>query len=97
MVEKAFIISLMVLSIHYTMQEGEVFSRLGDWFERNLPQSMWPAIFECNVCQTPWYGTALYWIIYGLWLHTASWQEWLVVIITAMGMNVIYNKWSPDK
>lgn len=97
MIEKGFIISLIVLAIHYTMQEGEIFGRLGAWFERHLPKFMWPAVFECNVCMSPYYGSVLYWVIYGLWLHVASWQEWPIVIIAAMGFNIIYNKWAPEK
>lgn len=86
MIEAALIISLLVLSIHYTMQEGEIFYGLAKWFENNLPYQIHPALFDCNVCMCPWYGSVLYVLMYGV-----SWQ-WPVVVIAAMGLNVIYNR-----
>jgi hypothetical protein len=61
------------------------------WFERTLPEKIHPAAFECNVCMTPWYGSVLYVLIYGI-----NWQ-WPVVVIAAMGINAAINKLSPDK
>lgn len=87
MIEHAFIISLIVLAIHYTMQDGEIFGKLGNWFANHLPHAIHQPVFDCNVCMTPWYGSALYVIIYGM-----NWQ-WPVVVIAAMGLNVLYNKW----
>lgn len=86
MVEAAFIISLLVLSIHYTMQEGEIFGGLGKWFSNNLPYAIHQPVFECNVCMTPWYGSLIYVLIWGV-----NWQ-WPVVVIAAMGLNIIYNR-----
>lgn len=97
MIEKVLIISLLVLSIHYVYQPGEIFGRLGRWLEGNLPYQLHQPVFDCNICMTPYYGTVLYWIIYGWWLNTASWQEWLIVIIGAMGINIVINRWTPEK
>jgi hypothetical protein len=92
MLEQSVIIALIVLSIWYTMQEGEIFAGLGRWFEKNLPAKVHPAVFECNVCMSFWYGSALYWILYG---H--SMVNWLVVVVVAMGINIVINKLSPEK
>lgn len=86
MIEQALIISLLVLAIHYTMQEGEIFEGLSKWFEKTMPYGIHQPLFECNVCMTPWYGSVLYVLIYGV-----SWQC-PVVVITAMGLNIIYNR-----
>lgn len=91
MLAASLIIALIVLSIHYTMQEGEIFSKLGDWFNNNLPEQIHQPVFECNVCMTPWYGSIVYVLIWGV-----NWQ-WPVVVIAAMGVNVAINKLSPDK
>lgn len=98
MLEKLFIIALLVLSIHYTMQDGEIFEGLGKWFEKNLPERIHPAVFACNVCMAPHYGTLLYWLIpwQKLGLTVSNWLEWPVVIIGAMGINIVINKWSAD-
>jgi hypothetical protein len=98
MIEKLIIIALLVLSIWYSMQEGEIFEGLGKWLERNLSERIHPAVFACNVCMAPWYGTLLYWLIpwQKLGLTVSNWLEWPVVIISAMGINIIINKWSPD-
>lgn len=89
MITAAVIIAFIVLSIHYTMLEGEIFGALGRWFERHLPYAIHPSVFECNVCMTPWYGSVIYVAIWGI-----NWQ-WPVVVIAAMGINVLFNKWAP--
>lgn len=87
MLEHALIISLLVLAIWYTFQEGEIFGAVHRWEDK-----VWfPAAFGCNVCMSPYYGSALYVLIYGI-----NWQ-WPVVVITAMGINAAINKLSPDK
>jgi hypothetical protein len=95
MIEKIFIISFLVFAIWYTMKPGEIFESLGYWFEKNLPEKIHPAVFSCFVCMCPYYGSLLYWLIWGLWLHVAQWQEWLVVVIAAMGLNGIFSHLFP--
>lgn len=91
MLEHAIIIALLVLSIWYTMQEDEIFGKVGIWFKGNAPNEIHQPLFECNVCMTIWYGSVIYLILYGI-----NWQ-WPIVVITAMGINIVINKWSPDK
>lgn len=91
MITQSLIIALLVLSIHYTMLEGEIFAVLGKWFEKHLPYQIHPAVFECNVCMTAWYGSAIYVVIWGV-----NWQ-WPVVVICAMGFNIIINRWTHEK
>lgn len=88
---QSLIIALLVLSIHYTMLEGEIFGKLGIWFTNHLPTKIHPAVFECNVCMTAWYGSAIYVLLWGV-----NWN-WPVVVICAMGFNIIINKWTPEK
>lgn len=93
MIEQITIIAFLVLSIHYTMQPDEIFGKLGDWLEDHLPERIHPAVFACNVCMCPWYGSVLYWLV--PW-HHELWQ-WPVVVIGTMGVNIIVNKWTPEK
>lgn len=92
MLEKTTIISFLVFAIWYTMLPGEIFGRLGRWLEKHLPHYLHNPVFDCPVCQVPWYGSAMYWIIWG-----SSWQEWPVVVISAMGLNVILTRFFPNK
>lgn len=98
MLEKSLIIALLVLSIHYTMQDGEIFEGLGKWLERHLPEQIHPAVFACNVCMSPWYGSVLYWVIpwQKIGVMSSTLVQWPVVIIVAMGFNIVINKWSTD-
>jgi hypothetical protein len=41
---------------------------------------------------TPWFGSVLYWIIYGF-----GWEDWLFTIFLAMGLQVVLNKLAPHK
>ena len=90
MISQALIIALLVLAIYYTMQEGEIFGGLGRWLERNTPTKIHPALFECNVCMTPWYGSVLYILIYGINIG------WPVVVFGAMGLNIVIYKLSTN-
>lgn len=87
------IIFLLVLSIWYTMQPGEIFGKMGLWLTEALPIELHPPVFSCNVCMTPWYGSILYWII--PWEHSFVW--WLPVVMSSMGLQVVLNKLSPKK
>jgi hypothetical protein len=85
-------IFLLVLSIWYTMQPGEIFGKLGLWLGVKLPAKLHPPVFECNVCMTPWYGSVIYWVLYA-----NGGKDWLITIIAAMGMQVVLNKLSSKK
>lgn len=92
MIEKVIIISLIVFAIHYTMQHGEIFGFLGDWFNKALPSSIHGPVYDCVVCMAPWYGSIIYWMVWRVRVI-----EWLIVVIAAMGLNAIINQLSPDK
>lgn len=91
---EALIIFAFVLCIWYTMQEGEIFSIVGDLFSRRVPAKIHPAVFECNVCMTPWYGSALYWLVpwHLLALPEAELVRWPIVVFSAMAMQIVINK-----
>lgn len=89
---EALSIFFFVLCIWYTMQPGEIFEVLGYILKNTFPKKFHPPLFECNVCMTPWFGSILYWIIYG---H--GWEDWLFTVFIAMGMQIVLNKLSPEK
>lgn len=91
MIEKVFIISFIVFAIHYTLQIGEIFGKLGDWLERHLPGWLHEPVYVCPVCMAFWHGTALYWLIWA-----GGVKEWLVVAIAAVGLNAIIMRIFPD-
>lgn len=86
MIEKIIIISLIVTGIWYTLQEGEIFGRIGNWLHTRLPSWALNPVVECVVCMAPWYGAVICLIM--------GWPLWLV--IPAMGLNVIIDKFLAD-
>ena len=92
MLEKIIIISLIVFAIWYTMQEGEIFGKLGNLFNRILPAWMHNPIYDCPVCMNFWYGVPLYWLIYG-----SNWRECFIVAIAGIGFNCIITRLWPEK
>ncbi len=98
MIEKIVITALIVLSIWYSMQEGEIFGFVTKWGEEHLSECWQQPLFACNVCMSPYYGSIVYW---GLGFLLPGWEthwvEWLVVVIGAMGVNAAINKLAPDK
>lgn len=87
------IIALIVQAIWYTMQDGEIFGKLGNWLHANLPKKLHSPVFDCPVCMTPWYGTILYWS----WPGSPYVWGWLVTVLAAMGLQVVIGKLSPPK
>lgn len=87
MLEQTIIVSLIVFAIWYTMQEGEIFGKLGIWLHNNLPSWAHDPVFACPVCQVPYYGTVIALIL--------GYEWW--VIFPAMGLNVVIIKlWPKD-
>ena len=96
MIEKILITSFCVFAIWYTMQPGEIFGFVQDWFAPLTPKLKDP-IFDCAACMSPWWGSGVYWLVWGLWLKTACWQEWLLTVICTIGFNaIIINLWPPS-
>lgn len=85
-------IGACVLCIWYTMQDGEIFEKIGSWLYDVLPYAMHPPAFECNVCMSPWYGSIIYWIT--PWDHVL--WHWPIIILIAMGFNIIANRMLHD-
>ena len=84
MLEKIVIVALIVIAIWGTMLNGMIFGFLGNWIVEKFPIWISKPLCDCFFCMSAWYGTALYWIIWG-----NSVKEWIIVVISAMGMNVI--------
>jgi hypothetical protein len=91
MLEKILITALIVMFIWATMLEGMIFGKIREWFI-NLNDFYAKFVWDCPICMTPWYGSGVYWIIWG-----NSWQEWLIVIFAAAGLNTVFVKLFPDK
>lgn len=99
MLEHSLIIALLVLSIWYTMQEGEIFAGVGRFFSKVAPSKLHDPLYECPVCMSFWYGSALYGLFpwHKVGFGEARLIEWPIVVIVAMGINAALNKLSPDK
>ena len=87
MIEKVLIISFIVIAIWCMFLDGMILGNIGNWVDRTLPTWLKEPICECCVCMCFWYGTALYWIIWG-----GSVKEWLIVVFASMGFNTIFVK-----
>lgn len=87
MLEKVFLTSFFVFGIWITMQEGMIFDRLGNWIKDKFPDYVYTPTAGCPICATPWYGSLIYWIVWG-----SSVKEWILVIIPAMGLATIIIK-----
>jgi hypothetical protein len=93
MLEQSVIIALLVLAIWYTFQEGEIFGFVQKWSDLKAA----PALFDCNVCMSPWWGSGLFWLIPWSKMNLPKADVWIwpVVVITAMGINAAINKLQP--
>lgn len=87
MIEKIIITSLFVLGYCCIFWEGMIFEKVGNWLDTKLPEWISKPLYGCFICAVMWWGTALYWLIWG-----ESVKEWLVVVISSMGLNAALSK-----
>lgn len=87
MIEKILIISFIVIGVWCMYLPTMILGWAGDWLDSHLPEWLKPPIYDCCVCMAFWYGSVLYWIIWG-----QSVKEWLIVIFASMGFNTIFVK-----
>src|SRR5688500_2312600 len=89
----ALIISLIVIAIHLTFQEGEIFEFVSKWGEKHLSEKMQKPVFSCPICMTFWYGIPVY--LLGYYLELAPFADIRIqtiafVIVIAIGINTVY-------
>lgn len=88
----AAISGVAVFCIWYTMQPGEIFGRLGDWFEKHLPEKLTDPVYECPVCMFPYYGIPFYILVLSLdRIHDITVREMILVLFFGIGFNAIVN------
>lgn len=89
MIEKIFIVSFIVCGIWACFWESMIFGSFrrigGKW-----PEWLQAPIFDCPVCMAPYYGTIIYWVALG-----NDWKEWIIVILSSLGLNAIFIKLFP--
>lgn len=90
MVDKVFLISMIIFAIWYSLQPDEIFGGIGDWLAKHLPEKLHNPFFECVVCMAGIYGCALYWVIF----HNSV-KEWIVVNMSCIGFNAVLSKLFP--
>lgn len=90
MVEKIVITSLSVIAIWATMLYGMIFGFIGDLGQK-LPVWLQKPIYDCPICMCFWYGSAIYWMVWGV-----SISEWLLVVISSMGLVTWFVKTKND-
>jgi hypothetical protein len=91
MIEQIIITSLLVFAIWATMWEEAIFDFVRIWGDKHLPKKLQKPIYDCPVCMGFWYGSAIYWLLWG-----SGWVEWAVVVVAAMGLNAVLIKLMPD-
>lgn len=94
MLEKIIIVSFCVIAIWATLLYGMIFGFIGTWAQKlkkngkpNIPAWLQKPLFDCVICMTMYYGSALYWIYWG-----ESVKEWVIVVIAAMGITTWFAK-----
>lgn len=83
-IQKAIIISLIVISFWCMFLEGMIFGKIR---ELEIPEWMKPPLYDCPVCMMPHYGSIFYWIFFPLNI-----SEWILVILVAMGIATVFVK-----
>lgn len=80
----ALLIAYAVLFIHATTWEGQIFEKVGDYLQTRLPEWIQKPLYDCPICMSFWYGTAIQ-----LLLHKNFGVELFLEVFAAAGINVI--------
>lgn len=82
MIEHALTIASIVLFLHSCTWGGMIFNGIQNWVK---PEDwMSKPIYNCPICMTPYYGTLIYVLFFGV-----SLQDWLLTVGTACGFSVV--------
>jgi hypothetical protein len=98
MIEQALAVSLFVVFIHLTFQDGEIFGFIGNYLSQNLPEKLHKPVFDCPICMTPWWGSLVMGVgaITGVELFQGiDFWTWLFILAIAAGISTWYVKWTP--
>lgn len=100
MLEKALIVSLIVIFIHLTFQEGEIFGSVGKRLARLLPVKLHKPVFSCPICMTPWWGSLIIFVasITGIEVFQGiHFWDWLFILAIGAGISTVYVEMKPKK
>lgn len=89
MIEKIFLQTFIVFAVWASMWEGMIFGFVRDKLS-TLPEKLKMPLYDCPICQNSIYGSLFYWLYYG-----NSFQEYIVVLIGAVGLSAIFVKLFP--
>lgn len=95
MLEKAFIISFIVMFIWATLLKGMIFGFVRAYLETRISEYWQQPIFDCPVCMVPYYGSVAYWLLVWSAKWNGDWIEWIVVVFAAAGINQVFLKLFP--
>jgi len=86
------------LDMGISMKSATLKREADRFFERQqLLEKISQPLFRCPVCMVPLWGSGVYWLVWGAWLKTAYWQDWLLIIICTLGFNaIVVNLWPPS-
>lgn len=82
--QRAFIIGLIVICIWACFLESMIFGKIRDI---DMPDWLAQPLWNCPICMVPYYGSVVYWLVF-----KGSIIEWILVIMVAMGINTIFVK-----
>jgi hypothetical protein len=86
MLETSIIAALGVQFIWACFQPGMIFSGIRDKIVL-LPEYIKKPFSDCPICMTPYYGTLIF-----LLIGNRSFEEWIVVVFCAGGINTLIAK-----
>lgn len=82
MIQNALAISLIIFFLHATTWDGHIFQGIRNLIDEKSIISK--PIYNCPICMSPWWGTAIYLILFPV-----SFQDWILTVGVASGLSVI--------
>lgn len=89
MIEKSFILALIVLFLHACTWKGMIFSFVAENL-KDLPDFIKKPLYDCPICMTLWWGALINWIgnISNIW-QSHNPVELGFILFAAAGINTV--------
>jgi hypothetical protein len=92
MLEKISIITLIVWAVYAVFWDGMIFGFVSRWLSYRISPMLQKPIYACPACMAMWYGTVLYWVIWG-----NSFKEYAICVAGSIGLSTIILVFQPPR
>lgn len=90
MIELITTVALVILFLHVTTWEAQIFGPFAKKYLSRLPEWIKKPLYDCPICMAPWWGSLI--LATGNWVgitEAHNWFGWILIVFGAGGLNTL--------